>query len=198
MKVTKFTHACVRVEHEGRRLVIDPGTWTEPSALDGADAVLVTHEHGDHADVLRLLGAGVRVYAPGGAELGRLPYTPVSAGEELSVAGFHVRACGGRHAPVYDGLPDCANIGYLVEHALYHPGDSLHVPQEPVETLLVPLQASWLKTAEVIDFVRAVRARRAYGIHDAQVNERGLASVNGWLAQETGPGYRWLPPGGTL
>ncbi|MEO3805855.1 hypothetical protein [Nonomuraea sp. B1E8] len=60
------------------------------------------------------------------------------------------------------------------------------------------LQASWLKTAEVIDFVRAVRARRAYGIHDAQVNERGLASVNGWLAQEAGPGYRWLPPGGTL
>ncbi|MEO3888091.1 MBL fold metallo-hydrolase [Nonomuraea sp. B5E05] len=64
MKVTKFTHACVRVEHEGRRLVIDPGTWSEPSALDGADAVLVTHEHGAHADVLRLLGAGVRVYAP--------------------------------------------------------------------------------------------------------------------------------------
>jgi L-ascorbate metabolism protein UlaG (beta-lactamase superfamily) len=32
-----------------------------------------------------------------------------------------------------------------------------------------------------------------FSIHDAMVNERGLASVNGWLAQETAS-YRWLAP----
>ncbi|GAA1652156.1 MBL fold metallo-hydrolase [Nonomuraea maheshkhaliensis] len=193
MKITKYTHACVRLEHEGRVLVIDPGTWSEPSALTGADAVLVTHEHTDHADVLRLLGAGVEVYAPLGAELA-LPYTAVRVGETFTSAGFRVRAAGGRHAPIYGGRPDCANLGYLVDGTLYHPGDSLHVPAEPVETLLVPLQASWLKTAEVIDFVRAVAPERAFGIHDGQINERGLASVNGWLGQETRHRYRWLAP----
>ncbi|MER5998989.1 MBL fold metallo-hydrolase [Nonomuraea angiospora] len=194
MKLTKFTHACVRVEHDGRVLVIDPGIWSEPSALDGADAVLVTHEHSDHVDVLRLLGAGVPVFAPAGAGLDGLPYTPVGAGEEFSAAGFRVRAHGGRHALIYGGLPDCPNLGYLVDGVLYHPGDSVHVPDEPVETLLVPLQGSWLKTVEAIDFVRAVGPRRAYGIHDAQLNDRGLSTTNAWLARTTDHGYRWLAP----
>ncbi|MFI7230848.1 MBL fold metallo-hydrolase [Nonomuraea angiospora] len=194
MKLTKFTHACVRVELDGRVLVIDPGIWSEPSALDGADAVLVTHEHSDHVDVLRLLGAGLPVFAPAGAGLDGLPYTPVSAGEEFAAAGFRVRAHGGRHALIYGGQPDCPNLGYLVDGALYHPGDSVHMPDEPVETLLVPLQGSWLKTVEAIDFVRAVRPRRAYGIHDAQLNERGLSTTNAWLARATEHGYRWLAP----
>lgn len=193
MKITKYTHACVRLEHEGRVLVIDPGIWSEPHALTGADAVLVTHEHADHADVLRLLGAGIEVYAPAGAELA-VPYTGVRVDEEFAVAGFRVRAYGGGHAFIYGGRPDCANLGYLVEGSVYHPGDSLHVPDAPVETLLVPLQASWLKTSEMIDFVREVAPERAFGIHDAQINERGLAGVNGWLGEETKHGYRWLAP----
>lgn len=193
MKITKFTHACVRLEHEGRTLVIDPGIWSEPSALTGADAVLVTHEHTDHADVLRLLGAGIEVFAPAGAQLA-IPYTEVRAGDEFTAAGFRVRAHGGRHAAIYGSNPDCVNLGFLVEGMVYHPGDSLHVPNERVETLLVPLQASWLKTAEAIDFVRAVAPERAFGIHDAQINERGLASVNGWLSQKVPDRYRWLSP----
>lgn len=59
-----YTHSCIRLEHDNRVLVIDPGIWSEPRALLGADAVLVTHEHVDHADVLRLAGLGVPVYAP--------------------------------------------------------------------------------------------------------------------------------------
>lgn len=45
-------------------------------------------------DVLRLLGARVPVFAPEGAELDGLAYTPVSAGDEFSAAGFRVRATG--------------------------------------------------------------------------------------------------------
>ncbi|WP_431895753.1 MBL fold metallo-hydrolase [Nonomuraea sp. bgisy101] len=192
MKITKYTHACVRLEQDGRVLVIDPGVWSEPLALDGADAVLVTHEHGDHIDVLRLLGAGVPVFGP--RSLRGLPYTPVGVDEEFTAAGFRVRAVGGRHALIYGGEPDCPNLGYVVEEAVYHPGDSVHVPEGPVETLLVPLQGSWLKTAEAIDFVKAVRPERAFGIHDGQVNERGLSSLNAWLQAETGC-YRRLAPG---
>ncbi|MEU0548523.1 MBL fold metallo-hydrolase [Micromonospora sp. NPDC005979] len=78
MRITRFTHSCVRVEHDGAVLVIDPGTWSEPRALVGADAVLVTHEHTDHVDVLRLAGLGVPVYAPEGARLPDLAPLPVS------------------------------------------------------------------------------------------------------------------------
>jgi L-ascorbate metabolism protein UlaG (beta-lactamase superfamily) len=58
LKVTKFSHACVRVEHEGAVLVVDPGVWSEAEeALAGVDAVLLTHEHVDHVDADRLAEA---------------------------------------------------------------------------------------------------------------------------------------------
>jgi L-ascorbate metabolism protein UlaG (beta-lactamase superfamily) len=127
-----------------------------------------------------------------------LTVVPVSLGDEFTAAGFPVVAVGGRHAAIYDGQPDCPNLGYVVGGTLYHPGDSLHVPEEPVDTLLVPAQGSWLKMAEAIDFVKAVSPRRAFAIHDAQMNERGLESVNGWLSETTNSGYRYLAPGESL
>lgn len=197
MRITKFTHACVRLEHAGRVLVIDPGAWSEPRALSGAEAVLVTHEHPDHIDVLRLAGLGVPVYAPADADIPRLRTIPVGTGEEFTAAGFRVRAVGGRHAPVYNGQPNCANLGYLVDGSLYHPGDSLHLPERPIETLLVPAQGSWLKTAEAIDFVHAVSPTRVFPIHEAQLSDRGVPSLDAWFAEEFGAGYRWLAPGET-
>lgn len=200
MKITKFTHACVRIEHDGRVLVIDPGTWSEARALVGADAVLVTHEHTDHIDVLRLAGLGVPVFAPRDArlpDLAPLPVTWVAAGEGFTAAGFAVTAVGGRHAVIHDGEPDCVNLGYLIDDAVYHPGDSLHLPGRPVDTLLVPAQASWLKMTEAIDFAQAVESRRVFPIHDAQLNDRGLESVNGWLGETLGDRYRYLAPGET-
>ncbi|MEH1169029.1 MBL fold metallo-hydrolase [Micromonospora sp. CPCC 205539] len=199
MRITRFTHACVRVEHEGGVLVVDPGTWSEPRALVGADAVMVTHEHTDHVDVLRLAGLGVPVYAPEGArlpDLAPLPVTRVSAGQSFTAAGIAVTAHGGRHAPIHEGQPDCPNLGYVIGDGVYHPGDSLHVPDAPVHTLLVPAQGSWMRLGEAIRFAAAVGADRAYPIHDAQLNERGLASVAGWFG-ETIPGYRHLVPGDT-
>lgn len=60
------------------------------------------------------------------------------------------------------------------------------------------MQASWLKTAEAIDFVQAVAPQVAIGIHDAQVNERGLASINSRLDERSGTDYRWMPPGTSI
>ena len=38
MELTKHGHACVVLSDGDRRLVIDPGAFTDPAALDGADA----------------------------------------------------------------------------------------------------------------------------------------------------------------
>src|SRR3954470_11483178 len=48
MRITKFGHSCVRLEHDGKTVVLDPGMFTDAEALDGADAVVITHEHPDH------------------------------------------------------------------------------------------------------------------------------------------------------
>lgn len=195
MRLTKYTHSCVRVEIEAGTLVIDPGVWSEPEALVGADAVLVTHEHADHIDVSRLSGLEVPIYAPAAARISGLEVIGLAVDQEFTAAGIPVRTVGGRHALIYGGQPDCANLGYVVDGRLYHPGDALHVPELPVETLLVPMQASWLRSDEAIDFVRAIHPERAFGIHDGQINDRGLDSINRWLGRESGVDYRWLSPG---
>ena len=57
MRMIKYTHACVRLVDGDRSLLIDPGTWAEDVAFEGATDVLVTHEHADHIDLERLVGA---------------------------------------------------------------------------------------------------------------------------------------------
>src|SRR5215469_18068124 len=69
MKLTKLAHACVRLDKDGEALVIDPGAFGGAEALDGAGAVLVTHEHFDHVEPDKLRAAmaanpGQRLWAP--------------------------------------------------------------------------------------------------------------------------------------
>ena len=71
MRITKFGHACVRLETDGQMVVLDPGGFTEPEAVDGATAVLITHEHADHysPDHLRRTDAPVFTIAAVAAKI---------------------------------------------------------------------------------------------------------------------------------
>ncbi|MET8628672.1 MBL fold metallo-hydrolase [Kitasatospora sp. NPDC004669] len=200
MRLTKYGHACVRLEDDDRVLVIDPGTFSETEALSGATAVLITHEHEDHIDVGKLAAAResnpaltVHTHAALAAALGN-GATAVAAGDTFTAAGFTVRAVGGLHAEIIDGLPGCPNIGFIVD-GVYHPGDSLFVPAEPVDTLLVPASGPWLKLREAIEFVRAVRPARAFPIHDANLSDIGMENFDGWLTGEHGTDYARIPLG---
>lgn len=106
-----------------------------------------------------------------------------------AAVGFDVQVVGGRHAETYEGQPDCANVGFVVDGGLYHPGDALYVPDVAVDTPLVPGCAPWLKLAEALDFVRAVRPRRAHPIHDAMPSPVGQEIVDGWLAEKGSADY---------
>lgn len=209
MRLTKFTHACVRVERAGAVLVIDPGAFTEPEALDGAEAVLITHEHFDHLDVDKLVAArairpDLTVYTHP-AVVPRLAALDggvhaVGAGDEFTAAGFRVRASGGTHREIHPDVPSVANLGFLlVDESVYHPGDALDAPAgERIETLLVPIMAPWLKLAEAIEFARSVAPRRAYAIHDHLLSPAGATVFDRHLSNLSGCDYEHLVPGTTV
>lgn len=139
MRLKKYTHSCVRIEHDGAVLVIDPGTFTERAALDGVDAVLITHEHVDHLDVDALADAlakrpTVTVHT-NPAVVSKLDalagvVTAVESGESFTAAGIPVRAYGGLHAEIHPEIPRVPNLGFLLNDMVYHPGDSFDVPQD--------------------------------------------------------------------
>ena len=211
MRIVKFGHACVRVEHDGVAVVIDPGVFTEVGALDGADAVLITHEHADHylPDNLRAtdapvftidaVAAKIREDAPDVAER----VTVVRPDEEFE-AGLPVRAVGELHAVIHPEFPRFYNSGFVLtagEQKVYHPGDALTGPDEDVDLLCVPVSAPWLKAAEAIDFARAVKAPRNLAIHDRIYSEAGLGIVDGHMnafLPDAGQEYVRLPDGAEL
>jgi L-ascorbate metabolism protein UlaG (beta-lactamase superfamily) len=195
LTLTRFTHACIRLERDGRVLVIDPGIYSEPAALLGADAVLVTHEHFDHVDRLRLAGLGAPVYAPAGADIPNLAFESLAVGEEREIAGFRVRAIGGRHATLLDDQPVPANLGYVVDEAVYHPGDALARPDVRISTLLVPAAGPWLNLRDAMAFVRDIAPERAFPIHDVLLSELGQLAADRWLAATGVNEYRRLRPG---
>lgn len=215
MDLTLLGHSCVRLDKDGSRLVIDPGAFSATDALEGADAVLITHEHVDHVvpDELRqaLLGRPeLQVWAPqdlvatiagdDDAVAGRVH--AAAPGDHVDVAGFGVDVVGGTHAVIHPDVPQAANVGYLVDDVVLHPGDSFTLPEREVELLLVPVAGPWMKVAEAIDYVRAAPARRAVPIHDAIYTDGGKALVDRLLGEQ-GPGtegtqYARVQPGETV
>jgi L-ascorbate metabolism protein UlaG (beta-lactamase superfamily) len=208
MRMTKLGHACVRLEKDGTALVIDPGTWSDAdTALSGASAVLITHEHPDHLDAGAVRAAltgdpGLELWANAAvagqfADFGGRVHT-VQDGDAFTAAGYDVHVYGRDHALIYRDIPLVANTGFAVDGEVFHPGDSLTVPEDPVPTLLLPVVAPWLKTSEMIDYVRGVAPRRAYAIHDGLLNANGIGLTERMLlvaAQPTGADYVRLEPG---
>jgi L-ascorbate metabolism protein UlaG (beta-lactamase superfamily) len=197
MELTKFTHSCVRLDDGARSLVIDPGAFSEvEDALDGASAVLVTHEHADHIDVDKLRAAAQRdpslgIWGPAPVREALVDLDEqvvvVGPGESFEAGGFTVRTFGGQHALIHPLIPIVPNVGYLIDGALYHPGDSFVVPDASVQTLLLPTIAPWSKASEMIDFAVSVRAPRAFQIHDVIATPAFANVVEGHLQRIAGP-----------
>ena len=176
----------------------------------GASAVLITHEHADHFVADRVRAA---LEADGALEiwtnksvaaqldgLGSRVHV-VGDGDAVTAAGFDVTVHGELHAEIHPDIPRIPNIGFLVDGQVFHPGDALTVPDEPVTTLLLPMHAPWSRVGDLIDYVRAVHADQAFAVHDGLLNETGLALVTGLLG-ERGPGtptpFSRLAPGDSV
>ena len=123
MRLTKFGHSCVRIEHDGTTLVLDPGVFTDAGAVDGADAVLITHEHPDHfhPDHLRRTDAPIFTIAAVAAQIREQRARPGRAGDgrrsrarTSTPAAIPVTAVGELHAVIHPELPRFDNSGYLL------------------------------------------------------------------------------------
>lgn len=202
MRITKFGHACVRIEHDGFAIVLDPGAFTQPDAVDGATSVLITHEHADHYSLehLRRTEAPIFTIAAVAAKIAdeapdlSARVTVVEPGAAFD-AGISVRAVGKLHAVIHDDYPRINNSGYLLDvggYRVFHPGDALTGPGEPVDLLLAPISAPWLKVGEAVDFVREVGAPRTLGIHDMVYSDLALGMVDSHMGNLLPEGQEFL------
>lgn len=209
MNVTKYAHACLVIEEEGHRLIIDPGSFTDTFGdLSNIQAVVITHGHMDHcnpAHLARIAEANPDVQyfsvADVSKQLAPLKITTVAAGQTVSVGPLKLRFYGDQHALIHESIPRVGNVGVMVNDTLYYPGDSLTLPGVPVAALALPVSAPWLKIGEAIDFLEAVKPQLCFPTHNAILSEQGMAIIDNIIGGRCTQGtivYHSLKPGQTL
>ncbi|GAB2971294.1 MBL fold metallo-hydrolase [Nocardioides montaniterrae] len=213
MRLTKHAHSCVRIEQDGTTVVIDPGMFSTPADLEGADAVLITHEHVDHFDLdllrrsaapihtIQAVATAIHAAAPDVAER----VTVVGPGDTWTIGSIRVSTVGELHAVIHEDLPRFHNCGYVLEAGgttVLHPGDALTAPHHvKVDVLLAPVCAPWMRMSEGIDFARHVGAATNVAIHDRVYSEMGAGIVDrmfGQLLEASGQDYRRIADGRDL
>ena len=206
MRVTKFEHAALTLTEQGRKLVIDPGSFTLPLAeLADVVAVVITHEHPDHwtpdhLDRILQFAPDVPIFGPEGVAAAAAGYniTVVQPGDTVTVEPFTLTFFGGKHSVIHESIPVVDNVGVLVNGDFYYPGDSYAVPEGAnVKLLAAPVGAPWLKIGEAMDFVLAVAPRQAFATHDMTLSVvgRGMGRARlKWAVEQDGGEFLELEP----
>lgn len=184
MKISKLGHCCLFIEEKGKRILTDPGSYTEAqNDVTGIDVVLITHEHTDHFHI-----DSVKKILENNPEVTMVTNTSVDNllkkegintaiilddGNEKEIFGVHFSAHGQKHALIHKDWPVVENTGYFIGERLYYPGDDFYNPKIAIEILALPVAGSWMKISEAIDYAIEVKPKIAFPVHDGLLNSFG-------------------------
>ncbi len=180
MKVTKYPQSCLLIEKDGKRLLIDPGSFVsasmKPEDLLPLDVILITHEHSDHVDPGLLknltLAGNIPVIANRSTKnlLGEVVTNIMVDQEELVVAGFRITARELAHCLMLDGSPGPDNTGYVIDGVFFHPGDGKEIDNLTVETAAIPIFGPDISLKDAYDFSKSLACKKVIPIHNDVVN----------------------------
>lgn len=208
MKVTKYEHATLLVSVGDDNLIVDPGMFLSLSDLARVTAIVITHEHQDHwtpEQLERILDKSpdARIFGPAGVAKAAAPFPVevVKAGDTIEIDPFRLTFFGKKHAVIHESIPVIDNVGVLINEELYYAGDSYTVPDVAVRTLAAPIGAPWLKIGDAMDYVLAVKPKRAFFTHDMTLSVAGKGMHSQqlkWATEQGGGEYVPLEVGEAL
>jgi len=208
MKLTKYVHSCLVLEEQGKKVIIDPGSWaTEFGDAANVVAVVVTHVHADHfsAENLEAIFAqnpDAKLFTTEEVkqQFDKPSVVTPQAGEKVTIGPFTLEFFGGLHAEIHAIKPVAQNIGVMLNDVLYYPGDALTPPGKPVKVLSMPSAAPWMKMSEAIQYLQEVKPSEFFfPTHNALLSDKGhQAYETVWLnnaAEALGLKQTILEPG---
>lgn len=206
MEITKLEHACLVLEEQGERVILDPGSYTRPVGdFQNVVAVVITHMHDDHCseaqlDAILKQNPDAVIYGTDEVckRLAAYKTTAVHHGDYFQHGQFTLEFFGDMHAEIHRSIPLIQNCGVMINSKLYYPGDSYTQPDCAVELLACPTSAPWLKIGDVMDFVTAVKPKRSFATHNVHLSAIGHELNNGRVKMVTEAGggeFEYLEPG---
>lgn len=209
MKITKFDHALLSIEVDSKMVVIDPGSYSNKlPGFKNVVAICLTHIHEDHSykphvEKIMLENPDAQIFGPAevAQKLGGLPVQVVYHGDHFEVSGFELDFSGDLHEQIHRSIPLIQNTGVTVNRTLYYPGDSYTIPENKVKVLACPTSAPWIKIADVMDFIAAVKPETLFPTHNALLSDNGHELYNHRISEvtkENGGNFVSLKPGQSL
>ena len=209
MKITKFDHALLSIEVDSKMVVIDPGSYSNKlPGFKNVAAICLTHIHEDHSykphvEKIMLENPDAQIFGPAevAQKLGGLPVQVVYHGDHFEVSGFELDFSGDLHEQIHRSIPLIQNTGVTVNRTLYYPGDSYTIPENKVKVLACPTSAPWIKIADVMDFIAAVKPETLFPTHNALLSDNGHELYNHRISEVTkknGGNFVSLKPGQSL
>ncbi len=208
MKINKIGHSCLVMEVDDVKILTDPGDYTTAqNNLVGVQAVLISHNHGDHlsTDSLKTIlsqnpEASVYTNSNVGVDLDKanIPYTLVGHEQDFMVGSVSITAFEHEHNTIYPGVPVPINTSYLIGNKLFFPGDTWAFPNRPIELLALPTGGPWNKTMESISYAKRLQPKMVFPIHDFMFKDPENAS--NWqkrILTEAGIEFIFIPEGQT-
>lgn len=179
--ITKLVHACLLVEVDGNRILIDPGifTWQDErfdlSMVEGVDRILITHEHADHVNA-NLVEAVLE--RSNSAEVETTPSLQRILGEQgINAVTEGTPQFTSPHERIPTG-PGPENTGFHIEGVISHPGDS-HSFVETMPILAMPFFAPWGSLVAGVDRTRLLKPTYVVPIHDFPLSAGGRSFMYG-------------------
>jgi L-ascorbate metabolism protein UlaG (beta-lactamase superfamily) len=200
LEVTFVGHGSLVFRFGGQVIHVDPyGKLADYGALPKADAVLITHAHGDHLDPAALAAIRkpeTRIVVSPACEGKVEGATVLANGGKTTLAGLTVEA-----VPAYNLLsnrpdgtpfhPKGEGNGYVVTFGttrVYVAGDTENTPEmkalKGIDVAFLPMNLPYTMTPEMVaDAVRAFRPRILYPYHFGDTDTSKLVAL---LAGEKG------------
>ncbi len=180
MKITKFGHCCLLIETKGARILTDPGNYNETPMVTDIDAILISHEHGDHLHIESLgiiLAKNPSVRVISHASVGKvlteagIQHELIVDGDTVDIKGVPVGSFGTEHACIHHDLPLVQNTGFLIDDRFFYPGDSFHNPGKIVEILALPVAGPWMRLEEAIEYAKTISPKVVFPVHDGMLRQ---------------------------
>ena len=182
MNITKFTHACVQIETNGKNILVDAALYSpegEKVNWGSPDYVFVTHKHGDHFDeafIHTIKKDNTRFFATSetASNYPNTTFEIVKEGDEIDLDGIKVEVTKAIHGyiPYLKGGEEVSEgVGFVFEadgKRAYCVGDSICFKSDTkCNVLFVPVCNHGLVMGpyEAAEFSKAIGANLAIPYH---------------------------------
>jgi L-ascorbate metabolism protein UlaG (beta-lactamase superfamily) len=184
MKIKKLGHCCFVIETKGKKIMIDPGSYTinEQVKEKDVDLILITHEHPDHFHIeslKKILENNPKAVIFTNDGVGKLlmeaeiKYEVLQDKIPKDFSGVEVEAHDCKHEEIFQDFGQVLNTGYFIDKRLFYPGDSFYNLGKRVEILALPVAGSWTKIKDAITYALQIKPKICFPAHDGMLSSFG-------------------------